>query len=443
MFRVTTIIAVLFLSFVSASAQRWEEVTLPAPYDEGFYLDIYFLPDDTQKGWACDKDSGYVVRTVDGGQTWIGSRAGSDTAPCHLEYIQFFTNGVGYTCGPCGLFKSVNNGATWTEIALPDTVFQVWGAWFKNGSEGWVTGGGCGYNAFLHTTDGGASFNVYIDTVQKRSNLSDPLWQSDMPAGEVLAIGNGTLWKSTDNGDTWAVESNTGTTHPWHEEITRSGNTIMVACATSNCAPFDYAGGGARYSLDNGQNWNAFEAGASMYGAHLLTDRIGWVAGINANVWYTGNAGQDWEIRNCGLDGKHMDDILFLSEDNGWVVGDGIFRLAPPRRRVEPDALSFTEICTGQGIVDTVWVYNDHFFDSPWESRFTGEYDYLYRIMNPLPDPLPACDSVAILIEYRGEGPGTREAQLEIIIYDPDTILVVDLAGTSRDLTAAPDKDLP
>ncbi len=441
MFRVTTIIAVLFLSLVSMSAQRWEEATLPAPYDEGFYLDIYFLPDNPLKGWACDKDSGYVVRTVDGGQTWTGSRAGPDTSSCHLEYIQFFSNGIGYTSGPCGLFKSLDDGATWTQIDLPDTVFQIWGAWFKTANEGWVTGGGCGFNAFLHTTDGGATFNVFIDTVQNRSNLSDPLWQNDMPAGEVLAIGNGTLWKSTDDGDTWAVESNTGTTHPWHEEITRSGNTIMVACATSNCAPFDYAGGGARFSLDGGQNWNAFEAGADMYGAFLVTNRIGWVAGINGNVWATENAGQDWELRNCGLDGKHMDDIFFISEDIGWVAGNGLFYLAPPRRRVEPDRLSFTEICTGQGIVDTVWVYNDHFYDSPWESRFTGEYDYLYRIMNPLPDPLPACDSVAILIEYRGQGSGTREAQLEIIIYDPDTILVVDLAGTSRDLTAAPDRD--
>lgn len=441
MFRVTTIIAVLFLSLISASAQRWEEATLPAPYDEGFYLDIYFLPGNTQRGWACDKDSGYVVRTVDGGKTWAGSRVTTPGTTCHLEYIQFFNNGTGYTSGPCGLFKSVDNGANWVEIDLPDTVVQIWGAWFRSANEGWVTGGGCGFNAFLHTTDGGATFNVFIDTVQNRSNLSDPLWQADMPAGVVYAIGNGTLWKSTDNGDTWAVESNTGTTHPWHEEITRSGNTFMVACATSNCAPFDYAGGGARYSADGGQTWGAFEAGADMYGAHLLTNRIGWIAGINGNVWATEDAGQTWELRNCGLDGKHMDDILLLSEDNGWVAGKGIFYLAPPRRRVDPDALSFTEICAGKGIVDTVWVYNDHFYDSPWESRFVGEYDYLYRIMNPLPDPLPACDSVAILIEYRGQGPGTREAQLEIIIYDPDTLLVVDLAGTSRDLTAAPDKD--
>ncbi len=442
MSRSALILILLVLGALSVHAQRWAPSTLPAPYDQGFYLDIFFLPGNDQLGWACEMDSGYVVRTTNGGSTWTGSRVLPPGTRCHLEYIQFFSSGVGYTSGPCGLFKSADNGATWSEIAIPDTVPQIWGAWFKNANEGWVTGGGCGYNAFLHTTDGGSSFTVFIDTTVKRSNMADPLWQADMPAGTVLASGNGMLWKTTDNGTTWFVEANTGPTHPWQEEISRSGNTIMVSTASTNCTPGDYAGGGVRTSVDDGQTWNAFEIGQAMYGVYLLNNRTAWAAGAFANVWYTENAGQTWELRNCGLGGRHMDDITFINANTGWVAGRGLYYLAPPLRKVEPSSLDFTEICTGTGVVDTVWVHNVNFKPSRWESKFTGEYDYLYRIMNPLPDPLPACDSVAILIEYRGQGAGTRTAQLEIIIYDPDTTLYVDLAGTSRALTAAPDKGL-
>lgn len=432
----------LFLIPVALSAQRWKQATLPAPYNAGYYLDVYFLPTNPQMGWACDNDSGYVVRTTNGGATWTGTRLVPAGTRCHLEYIQFFANGVGYTSGPCGLWKSVDNGVTWTQLTLPSPAIGVWGAWFRNANEGWVTGGGCGFNRFLRTTDGGSTFSEYLDTNIKRSNLSDPLWQADMAANEVYAIGNGTLWRSTDDGLTWGVESYTGTNSPWHEEMSRFGNTFMVSNAKSNCTTGGYNGGGVRTSVDDGATWTQFEIGEDIFGVFLLSAQQGWASGWNANVWHTTNAGTNWTKKNCGLNGAHMDDITFINDTTGWVVGKGLFHLAPPLRTTSDSLLVFTSTCPDSSRFDTVWVENINFNASPWESRFVGPEEYMFRVVNILPPIMPSCSRIPVIIEYRALEAGAHNASFVIEISDPDTVLIVDLQGSRRTFTAYPEDTL-
>ncbi|RPI69627.1 MAG: hypothetical protein EHM43_01190 [Ignavibacteriae bacterium] len=361
---------------------------------------------------------------------------------CHLEFIQFFANNVGYTSGPCGVYKSVDGGATWSALTLPGPAGGVWGGWFRDANEGWITGGGCGYNRFLRTTDGGQTFTEYIDTNIKRSNLSDPIWQADMPAGRVYAIGNGTLWKSDDDGLTWGVQSYTGANSPWHEEIARSGNTFMIPNASSNCPTGGYAGGGVRTSVDGGSTWAEFNIGEDMYGTFLLSAQKGWAAGWDANVWYTGNAGTTWTKKNCGLNGAHTDDLWFMNDTTGWVCGDGLFHLAPPLRTVSDSVLVFSSTCPDSSRLDTIWVENINFNTSPWESEFVGPEDYMFRVVNILPPTLSACSRVPVIIEYRALQTGAHNASYVIRISDPDTVLIVNLQGSRRTFTAMPQDTL-
>ncbi|MBI2794641.1 MAG: choice-of-anchor D domain-containing protein [Ignavibacteria bacterium] len=436
---------VLFLSFLllslSAIGQRWEEVTLPAPYNAGYYLDIFFLPSSPQYGWACDYDSGYVVRTTNGGRTWSGTRVLPAGQRCHLEYIQFLNQNVGYTSGPCGAFKSTDGGATWTELYL-DSGAVIWGGWFRSANVGWFTGGYCGVGKFYRTTDGGQSFTVFTDTTITRSNLTDPLWMADLPAGVVYAIGNGTLWTSDDDGLSWSVVSYTGTTSPWHEELARYGNSFAIPNAPSNCTNGNYTGGGMRFSANAGQTWNNFETGNDMFGTFLLDESRAWASGWGGNVWYTSNKGANWTLRNCGIGTRGMDDIFFQNDTTGWVVGDGIFRLAPPKRTVSDSALYFANVCPDSSRFDTVWVENINFFDSPWNLRFVGPEEYLFRVANAVPNPLPACSRVMVLIEYRALVPGSHTASLVININNPDTTLIVNLYGIRRSQSAVPDDTL-
>lgn len=417
-------------------AQRWEQVQLSAPYDSGYYLDIYFLPSQPQYGWACSQDSGYVVRTTNGGQTWMGSRV-VQSGFCHLEYIQFLNTQVGYCTGPCGVYKSTDGGASWFELNLGYPDSMVWGGWFKDEYEGWATGGSCGVNNFYHTTDGGTSWERFRDTTVKRSNMSDPLWQGDMPAGTVYAVGNGTLWKSTNSGSTWSPDSYTGTTSPWHEEISKLGNTIMVSCAGNNCGS-DYTTGGMRWTHDGGSNWYEFNTGSDMFGVYLLSAQHAWAAGYAGNVWQTLNGGTSWALRNCGLPTKHMDDILFLNDSTGWVVGQGIYRLAPPRRTLSDSVVWFLDACPDSVLRDTVWVTNENFFPSDWTIELVGTHSYMYRVANVVPTPLPSCKPTMVIVEYKATVPGLNSADMIIRIQNPDTTLVVQLRGRQRMFNAVP-----
>ena len=210
------------LCTVPSTAQRWEKAKIPAPYDSGYYLDIFFLPSNLNLGWACDQRGGYVIRTVDGGQTWQGVKIDAAKAACHLEYIQFLDPLVGYCSGPCGMYKSVDGGITWRDIKPANSPF-VWGGHFRNAQEGWFTGGGCGYNAFFKTMDGGTTFQMFVDTNEKQSALADPYWDATMPANTLYAIGSGTVWRSQTDGVNWQVLAYTGASSPWHEMQYGSG----------------------------------------------------------------------------------------------------------------------------------------------------------------------------------------------------------------------------
>ncbi|MDZ4745434.1 MAG: choice-of-anchor D domain-containing protein [bacterium] len=436
MLRIT--IAVLFsLLFGAGSgyAQRWEKMPLAAPYNTGFYLDIFFLPSNTQLGWACDQRQGYIVKTTNGGATWQGLT--SIKANCHLEYIQFLDANTGYCSGPCGAFKSTNGGSTWTELLFPIPVFPKWGGWFRDANNGWFTGGGCGRATFMHTTDGGTSFNVYVDSSVARSNLTDPLWDAGMATNEVYAVGNGTIWKSTDDGQTFTVFSYTGTTAPWHEELARYGSSFLVPSATDNCGT-GYTGGGMRFSVDNGSTWRNRETGEQMFGAFLVNATTAWASGFNASVYYTSDGGQNWELRNCGLEGADVDDITFLDASTGWVVGDGIFRLAPPKRTQSDTSFTFSLVCPDSTVRDTVLIRNLNFFSSTWTATIVGTDADLFRIVSTLPPSIASCATIPIIVEYTARRSGTHSAILRINIQNPDTTLFVTLRGDRREKSAVP-----
>lgn len=434
------IILLVVLSVVPLSgqtAQRWKKVTLPAPYDAGYYLDIFFLPSNPNLGWACDQFRGYVVRTTDGGNTWRGS-AVPGGGGCHLEYIQFLDANTGYCSGPCGMFKSTDGGATWFSIK-PTGSPNIWGGWFKSATEGWFTGGGCGSCSFLRTTDGGTTFTTVTDVSEPRSVLSDPYWASDMAPGEVFAIGSGVLWRSNDDGATWAVHAYTGTNSPWHEELAMVGQSVLLPNAQERCTSGAPATPGMRFSTNRGTTWRDFTTGEAMYGTYLHDAQRGWAAGTNESVYYTSNAGQTWTKRACGLDGADMDDIFFVDDNNGWVVGEGIFRTAPALRTQTDTIFSFRFVCPDSTARDTVRFRNVNWFTSPWTATITGTDAAMFSITNgPLPATIGSCANQDVIVTYRPSTRSAHSAMLAVTFQQPDTTLYVQLEGLPYAPTANP-----
>ena len=429
---------VLLLSALPIRAQRWQKVALPAPYSSGYYLDIFFLPNDPSRGWAVDQNAGYVIRTVDGGNTWAGVKVDPALNSCHLEYVQFLDANIGYVSGPCGVYKSTDGGVTWSSIH-PDQTVSLWGGWFRNANEGWFAGGGgCGNNVVFRTVDGGLTYTRFTDTTIKRSVLSDPYWDATMPANTLYAAGAATVWKSEDDGVTWQVHAYTGTNAPWHEELAMKGASICVPLGGAKCSNVPGVTTGMRFSPDNGTSWREFNSGQEMFGTFLLSPTNGWAAGWAGSVYHTTNAGINWTLRTCGLNGADLDDVFFQNDTTGWVAGEGIFRTASPLRTVSDSLLVFKGVCPDSAKRDTVRVTNVNWFSSPWTATITGADAVHFRIVNTLPASIASCGTGDVIVEYKPLTRAAHNATLVITVQQPETTLVVPLQGDQRGRTAYP-----
>lgn len=331
-------------SFATAFGQ-WREVSLPGPYNQGYYLDVFFLRSDPSLGWACSIE-GYVVRTTDSGRTWRGVQMRG----ANLEYVQFLNARIGYASGPTGLYRSTDGGASWREIT-PDLVAEekMWGSFWLNENEGIFFVGGCmtGRQYFYRTTDAGNSWTVSVAS-EPNSGLSDGIVFAD---GNGYAVSSGVLWGTNDAGRNWFKINNTGS-RTWNEEITVSGRSILVPSSGTDCDGQTRGVGALRFSRDAGRSWTEFQTRANMFGAFLVNDSTGWGVGDERSVFQTTNYGRTWVRRNCGIRGN-IDDVWFVNDTLGWAVGDGIYRtntaIGMSNITIYPDVRTIA-ICAGDSL---------------------------------------------------------------------------------------------
>lgn len=307
----------LGLTYEQARCQ-WMEANLPAPYNSGYYLDVFFLPSNPNYGWVCGM-GGEVIRTSDGGATWRGI-----TIPgAFLEYVQFINTNTGFVSGPAGVYRSDDGGRTWNDITpYPMDNEKGWGSYWLNDRVGMYFVGGCltGRQAFYRTSDGGLSWTASYGN-EFNSGLSDGYLYAD---GTGYAISSGVLWGTKDFGRNWFKISNTGARN-WNEEISVFGKSILIPSAGQDCDGQSGRGGSLRYSTDGGSTWREHQTGQNMYGCFLLSQTKAWGVGDNRTVLFTEDAGKSWLNRSCGIRGN-IDDVWFVSDTLGWAVGDGVYK---------------------------------------------------------------------------------------------------------------------
>ena len=326
---------------------QWREVPLPTPYDQGYYLDVFFLPSNPNFGWACSIQ-GFVVRTTDAGRTWTGSAI----RDANLEYIQFLSPSVGYCSGPSGVYRSTDGGRSWVNRTPALVVDEKgWGSYWLSETEGVYFVGGCatGRQYFYRTTDAGVTWAVSV-TNEPNSGLSDGIIYAD---GTGYAISSGILWGTNDAGRNWFRINTTGSRR-WTEEIAVAGRSILLPTSGTDCDGQTRGVGSLRFSTDGGRSWREFQTGSNMFGAFLVSESTGWGVGDNRAVYQTTDYGRTWTQRNCGIR-ENIDDVWFVNDTVGWAVGNGIYRsfLAanPARVTIYPED-RVASICRG----DTMFV---------------------------------------------------------------------------------------
>lgn len=409
-----------FLCLVSSASSQWKKVNIPPPYDNGYYLDVFFLPSNPLYGWISGFN-GYVLRTTDGGVTWQGNIAVNNGM---LESVNFVTPSIGYVSGPTGIFKSTDGGVSWESVTPPNTQGMLWGCFFANQNVGMVVGGGCigDGQSFFRTTNGGVSWREFKQNVPESGMTDIMLYSQD---GLGYGSSSGIIWKTVDGGRSWSFFSQTGPLY-WQEEITNINNSFLVPISGTDCSGGRDVRGELRFSTDAGKSWRSFQTFSSMFGSFLINERTGWGVGDGALVYYTSDAGVTWQNRNCGIDpGANLDDIYFVTDSIGWAVGQGVYRtnfVDPPKVKITASKpLTF---CEGDSVTLSA---SDGFTDYTWSNGSVGQVisakdPGTYRVLaydkNTCKE---AFDSVFILL-FRKTPPVIRLNRSKPIVCDGDTL---------------------
>ena len=132
------------------AGSAWTRHALPAIRGSfKFYWDLDFPAART--GWAVG-DSGRIVKTTDGGQTWTKQRSGVTTA---LAAVDFVDAKVGYVVGKSGrILRTGDGGAHWVK-QQSGTAKDLTAVSFVDRTHGWVVGAN---GALLRTANGGQSW---------------------------------------------------------------------------------------------------------------------------------------------------------------------------------------------------------------------------------------------------------------------------------------------
>jgi photosystem II stability/assembly factor-like uncharacterized protein len=244
---------------------------------------------------------GEVVRTYNGGNTWLTDSLG-------IEYIivdiQYTSDNIIYATGNNGvILKSTDGGISWIFLnsGLGQQILR--GLHFLNDTVGFVCGQG---QRIGKTINGGQtwtyqSFGLYW------------LRELHFPGNEIgFCVGDGgNIHKTVDGGSTWLHSFGAPSEELWEVQFT-SVDTGFV-CGTN---------GTLLRTTDSGNSWIQLNAGTtnSLLSLSFINSQVGYVVGTDGLILFTADGGDNWvtESSNTTL---NLSEIVMLDYEIAYIVG--------------------------------------------------------------------------------------------------------------------------
>ena len=301
---------------------------------------------DADRGWAVGNGShsdspasgvdGTVLRTSDGGTTWVPQSTFQDVS---LGKIQFIDSHRGWILGRVHhpgspdfegtVLRTTDGGATWISSSVPSD--NPWALSFVDADVGWV--GGIGTGSISATKDGGVTWTAQ-PTMPDVASIPVVRFV-DRQSGWVLGDsgtrgGPQQILHTTDGGQTWTEQLRTGPNEFFGALEFVSPTTGWVSRVLLGPPPLGgpALNGGILFTSDGGATWTEQASSGSDPIAPLefVSATQGW-AGVNASIIHTEDGGSSWVTQPIpGQDAPtSFGKIQFLDAKVGWAMrGDGL-----------------------------------------------------------------------------------------------------------------------
>lgn len=242
---------------------NWQWVK-PKGYEKLDFRDLEAF-DDKQAIIVNAGSPGYILKTIDGGETWTETYKNLDSA-IFLDGISFWDKNRGIIFGDpinnkMQLLKTIDAGKTWVDIssnlkfplANGEAGFAASGTTIKTlpGGKVWIASGGMVSNIY-YSPDYGETWQIFKCPIWQGENSTGPFSMDFYNAKNGVVVGgnyvkdkenSNNIFLTNDGGKTW--QKPTTPVLGYRSGITYINGKTLVATGTS----------GSDISIDGGKNW--------------------------------------------------------------------------------------------------------------------------------------------------------------------------------------------
>ncbi len=267
-----------------------------------------------------------IVFTSWGQSSWEVVKGPAQPLIYSRDHVYFLDTNEGWLVGTISsksvILHTTDGGGTWEVLMNSDTLgASLYDVFFVNSTTGWVVGS---KGTILKTSDGGASWEVQTNDTITSKTLKGVFALNENIV--YIAGADSTILKTTDGGNTWTAvlsPKDPKTKSPDFVDVYAFDENHVMVVSTST-------GGEVFYSSDGGANWNVtfapFPAGISTR-LYVCTGEPGgtaYLGGYTGNVFKSTDYGATWE-HLATIYGQDIYTqpyaIDMLDPDHVWVGG--------------------------------------------------------------------------------------------------------------------------